>query len=1362
MLNAQRQRLALSEADTALERNKANQLKDTLAREQALTRATEKRGEVIRQVSEEARREEGRLRKGGRLEDASRFGTLGDLADRAGASERKRAFAEEAKLSKDRESLAAREARTVAAEHERAEKARTQRTLSEIDARMKARKQARAQEVASLRSEVSGRTLTGLPVVGGPRKNDRERESAIEQQRVRDLKEDIRELGEVRQRAERRGDESGRARAYNQEQAAARELTQAHERLGKAVRGSGHATNMHTVSMIRNAGTAAAWLLPIQAAYGALRLLRSGMRDLIEIDRDFATLGAVFDSTAESTRQLKRDLLDVGVAQGSKDALDSGIRFARLQTTAVQNINLTRDALVAQNVAEISAAEGAEFLASIIQSYKLTLSDVPGVLNRVNELSNNWNVTNKDLIAGLQRVSGIAQQAGFSLQNLEGVLASTIGASGRPGAEIGNALKFIITRIRRSEVQTALKNAFDIDLRGPTGEIKQFDEILETLARKYPTLTKLQQADFLDLAAGSRQASRLALVLENYTQGQLLAAQASARSNSAYEENERILASLENRINSLSASWGKLFDAMGDAGVTNVFSAVLDGMTSSLTRLDRFIEKYATGPAKAPRAGIENARLASIVEDFKGPDTVLGNVADRLSKAPGAVGNLSRLGRFFGLGRRKPEAQDLISLKDDKEFLAAVKAEGLENELTFKLTSLGVDDAALGAANVTRHIKILEGELNGMERATTAFDKMAADVLLPGQSLEEISKLAENAAASFGLLTETEEATTKAAGDYLEKVRAAQKTGDRQTISDVFQETGAQFEAGKGEKRVELTRRAGEGKAILDGELKALEQRRTAINGDTRALLEQQDTLRQTGEVGSEAFFATVRGMDELKQAATKVNNGIQEVEENLRAVRSVTEEKPSDDGLLGSLRDRFAVIKEFQESAKGLIGGGGAVTGADVRAQVEAELSLQRELLNVIEKQALAQVEKARADKVAGVQAAAEKRGAEQQEEVSGIFGRAGVSLGQQSELSRRLLRQRRADAAEIEKINEKAADQVGGLTSQFAARRNSFEGKEVIEAQRKGKIKATEEDLNLARAAGKRVAEGFAAGVSIGLTDTDKRLSRAKELLSREEFVGPPAPGRGALDVAKDQGERKQIQATLRADVNALAQRELQIVSEIENVELRRVEAQRKQGEQRSKSLTLAGREEQVTAAIAAKELKRRQDEAAKTGGAVDRLNLNQVAFLPQNLKTAVTQFTPDLLNDRARGILDPVEQTARTDTRALKEEAQRIAQSVGQLSTAVANFSPGNLDAALAEALKGQLTANQVASTKPVEQAPPQFNIELGDVKVSLDKEFKVGVEVIAGQLRAEVTRQLNAIREQIGGANPAAVTNGSTGD
>ena len=56
MLNAQRQRLALSEADTALERNKANQLKDTLAREQALTRATEKRGEVIRQVSQEARR----------------------------------------------------------------------------------------------------------------------------------------------------------------------------------------------------------------------------------------------------------------------------------------------------------------------------------------------------------------------------------------------------------------------------------------------------------------------------------------------------------------------------------------------------------------------------------------------------------------------------------------------------------------------------------------------------------------------------------------------------------------------------------------------------------------------------------------------------------------------------------------------------------------------------------------------------------------------------------------------------------------------------------------------------------------------------------------------------------------------------------------------------------------------------------------------------------------------------------------------------------------------------------------------------------------------------------------------------------
>ena len=55
------------------------------------------------------------------------------------------------------------------------------------------------------------------------------------------------------------------------------------------------------------------------------------------------------------------------------------------------------------------------------------------------------------MLEGIVRVAGVAKEAGLELRDLEGMIGAVTGATGRPGQEVGNALKFVVTRLAAPE-----------------------------------------------------------------------------------------------------------------------------------------------------------------------------------------------------------------------------------------------------------------------------------------------------------------------------------------------------------------------------------------------------------------------------------------------------------------------------------------------------------------------------------------------------------------------------------------------------------------------------------------------------------------------------------------------------------------------------------------------------------------------------------------------------------------------------------------------------------------------------------------------------------------------------------------------
>lgn len=373
-------------------------------------------------------------------------------------------------------------------------------------------------------------------------------------------------------------------KARGASQTAANSAIDQMNRFTTATKASGHALDFHSNQLLRNAATFAKWYGPMQVVLGGMRALGAGIGGMKNVDRQFATLQAVFRGTAEDAQKLKEETLSLAVANGrsADEAMDAAVRFSRLGLTRVQVIKAVNTALMASNVAEVDAAYAAEKLSAIYATYKLTVDDLPVILNRLNAISNRYNVTNKDLLEGITRVASVAKNVGIELRDLEGMIGAAVGATGRTGQEIGTSLRYVITNTSRPEKIQELKDNFDFDMTKPTGELKNYMEILSDLAVLYPKLNSYEKQRILDITAGSRQADKFAAVLTNFNQAQALTIEASLDTNSAFDENRRIADSLEGQLNSLAAAWTSLWTAIGDRGMIDATSQVLHSLSQSV------------------------------------------------------------------------------------------------------------------------------------------------------------------------------------------------------------------------------------------------------------------------------------------------------------------------------------------------------------------------------------------------------------------------------------------------------------------------------------------------------------------------------------------------------------------------------------------------------------------------------------------------------------------------------------------------------------------------------------------------------------------------------------------------------------
>lgn len=244
--------------------------------------------------------------------------------------------------------------------------------------------------------------------------------------------------------------------------------------------------------------------------------------------------------------------------------VESAAEFAKAGFNEADAAQLAKVSSMYQNIADeqLSAGEASEFIISQMKAFNITAEDSLHIADAVNNVSNNMSVSSADLARNLGNMSAAMSVGGNTMEESIGLLTGITEIT-RSAASASRALVTVQSRFNQivdessSTGQNLLKwyTKHGIAVKDDAGQLRSLYDVMSDLAPKWNSLSKNEQAYFMQQQAGARQSQNLAALLSNFKGVQEATALAYNSSGSAAAENAKVLESLDAKTTALKATW---------------------------------------------------------------------------------------------------------------------------------------------------------------------------------------------------------------------------------------------------------------------------------------------------------------------------------------------------------------------------------------------------------------------------------------------------------------------------------------------------------------------------------------------------------------------------------------------------------------------------------------------------------------------------------------------------------------------------------------------------------------------------------------------------------------------------------------
>jgi len=337
--------------------------------------------------------------------------------------------------------------------------------------------------------------------------------------------------------------------------------------------------------------------------YGTVNSFKEGIETIEELDEKMTQLNRVTELTTQQLNEMKQSAIDIGQEFGQTvpDVLSSMIEWSKAGRSMEEAMALSRTAMLASNVAFMSAADAVKYLTSTTLQFGISASKSEQIIDRWNEVAKNYAVTGKALAEAIQMGGAAARSSGLSIDEYIGQVTALSAATNQTGSMIGNTLKTLYSRLGGSgssegiealgKVESQL-NKVGIALRSSKDSFRSTQDVLRDLSLQWDTLTEVQQKNLAYALGGRRKFSTVIALMDNYKMAVDATKTSLDSEGSALRENIDVMEAIAKQKLVLISTANKLADTLGESGLSKILLGLVKSATGVLDVIESLVSTF--------------------------------------------------------------------------------------------------------------------------------------------------------------------------------------------------------------------------------------------------------------------------------------------------------------------------------------------------------------------------------------------------------------------------------------------------------------------------------------------------------------------------------------------------------------------------------------------------------------------------------------------------------------------------------------------------------------------------------------------------------------------------------------------------
>lgn len=321
---------------------------------------------------------------------------------------------------------------------------------------------------------------------------------------------------------------------------------------------------------------------------------------MVQLDKVVTDLSVATGDSRSSVKDLLKDYNSMAkqLASTTTQVGQAADDYLRAGKSMKESNQLIKDSIMLSKLGQINSSEATEDLLATMNGFDMSVNQVNDALDAMVAIDMAASTSSGDIATALKYCASSADIAGVSFNKLAAMIGTVQDKTMQSAETVGTFMNTVLSRYRNvkignylsddgddlSDYESVLKS-IDIKLRDSQGEFRSFEDILDDVAKKWNTLSSVQQAAALKVMSGTRQQNRMTALLEGYNKTLELTEVAANSAGTAVEKfNNSYKESLEAKGNTLQAAFESM---IMNSDMSEVYGSILDATTALVNLINK-------------------------------------------------------------------------------------------------------------------------------------------------------------------------------------------------------------------------------------------------------------------------------------------------------------------------------------------------------------------------------------------------------------------------------------------------------------------------------------------------------------------------------------------------------------------------------------------------------------------------------------------------------------------------------------------------------------------------------------------------------------------------------------------------------